>query len=353
MYSGPRWKWLTVFWGCFALTGTVFGKDAYPVLVYPVPEVKTPIQMDGRVNEPAWQEAPLVSGFTFYDRQALAPVQTAFRVLFDPKGLYFGIICEEPQMKRLPSNPLPRDQIAILEREAMEIFLDPLHDHLHYFQFGVDAAGSLFDGKETNVSWNSHFQAAVRQEKDAWTVELALPWEDLGVHPEPGKIIGFNVCRDRYLQGRQWTNWSQTQANFHDPERFAHLVLAPTPAQLGALEQEFRKGDRSGPLEIFGPEGFSGHAYRALLQRALGEAEGLLNELKQLQGKEAADVSAELADHIKTMEEEISPLRQRIHSSVPVDAREWVQKGTALTRFRETMKAMVWEARLAALLKGI
>ena len=41
--------------------------------------------------------------------------------------------------------------------------------------------------------------------------------------------MGINVCRDRYLGAdRQWTNWSQTAANFHDPERFGHLVLSPT-----------------------------------------------------------------------------------------------------------------------------
>jgi len=79
--------------------------------------------------------------------------------------------------------------------------------------------------------------------------------------------VGFNVCRDREVGHiHQWTNWSQTKSRFHDPDRFAHLVLSPTSERLGRLGDEFRKGDRTGPLRIVGSEGFSHTSYRRLAQ---------------------------------------------------------------------------------------
>src|SRR3990170_1107489 len=100
----------------------------------------------------------------------------------------------------------------------------------------------------------------------AWTLEVAIPWADLGlISPQSGDLLGFNVCRNRYLSGRtEWSNWAQTKGNFHDVERFAHLVLSPTPEEIGRLGGELRKGERSGPILLFGPEGYSGTSYRAL-----------------------------------------------------------------------------------------
>src|SRR5690242_9059233 len=50
-----------------------------------------PIQVDGRMDEPAWQAAPLEDSFTQVnpDEGKPASVHTAFRVLWDDEYLYF------------------------------------------------------------------------------------------------------------------------------------------------------------------------------------------------------------------------------------------------------------------------
>src|SRR3989442_3101665 len=61
-----------------------------------------PIQGDGRMDEPAWQAAPLEEKFTpgSPDEGEPAAVRTAFRVLWDDQYLYFRSICDDP----LPPN---------------------------------------------------------------------------------------------------------------------------------------------------------------------------------------------------------------------------------------------------------
>ena len=57
-----------------------------------------PIQVDGRMDEPAWQAAPLEEGFTQVnpDEGEPASVHTAFRMLWDDEYFYFGAICDDP-----------------------------------------------------------------------------------------------------------------------------------------------------------------------------------------------------------------------------------------------------------------
>src|SRR5690242_3966788 len=57
-----------------------------------------PVELDGRMDEPAWQSAPLQEDFRQVNPVEGAPasVHTAFRVLWDDEYLYFGAICDDP-----------------------------------------------------------------------------------------------------------------------------------------------------------------------------------------------------------------------------------------------------------------
>ncbi len=116
---------------------------------------------------------------------------------------------------------------------------------------------------------------------DGWSLEVAIPWADMGEAPEPGQVVGFNVCRDRYLgANKQWMNWSQTAANFHDPDRFGHAVLSPDAHRLGELEAEYRRGGRDGAIVFLGPPALVEASYRALVSHALVGAGELLDGMQ-------------------------------------------------------------------------
>jgi len=328
--------------------------DDYPVFVYPCPRAGAAIVLEGVPNEPAWAEAPLVTGFTYYDRSERVPVQTFFRALYDDRFLYFGVTCEEPAMDRLAVTPSWRDATAIFATEAVEVFVDPAHGHARYFQFAFDAAGDVYDARLTDPMWNAAALAATSRGESAWFLEAAIPWADLGIEAaRPGQVVGFNLCRDRYLgAAREWTNWSQTKANFHDPERFAHLVLSPTPQTLAALTDDFRKGERRGPLYVFSGEGFAGVTYRAMAERLLQTFDDCAAVFKTIRDEQTSpQLAAALDEQLPAIAGKVTPLREALASASVVDAGLWAEVDREVTAALAELSDAIWEARIQALLE--
>jgi hypothetical protein len=168
-------------------------------------------------------------------------------------------------------------------------------------------------------------------------------------------IVGFNVCRDRYAGGdREWSNWSQTMANFHDPIRFAHLVLSPTDDALGAMAAEFRKGDRRGPVVVFGHEGAAASAYVAMARDALRRLDALLDELAAEGRKEtSASAREEVTKRLEAAKASVEPYRARIKAAASLDGAEWTRMDVEMSSLERKLRSLLWDARLAALLKDI
>ncbi|HHX41023.1 MAG TPA: hypothetical protein GX715_13775 [Armatimonadetes bacterium] len=331
--------------------------EAPPVLVYPCERVATAPVVDGRLDDAAWEKAALVSGFTYHDRRELAPVQTAFRVVYDAEALYVGVRCEEPLWQKMtPGTPGMRDtHAAVFGGEAIEVFIDPKHNHSDYFQIAANSDGTLFDGKGTDSAWDGRARAAGRISEGGWSLEIALPWADFEVRPEPGLVIGLNICRDRNIgPNKLWSTWSPIAANFHDPLRFGHLVLSATPEMIGRLSDEFRKGGHAGPVQVFAAEGFSGTTYLALASRSLQSLDATLAELDSLcQREKSPAVAAALAKRIAAAREMAAPIAAKVKGNQAFDAAEWVRTDTQMQQLRIELEKAVWNARLEALLSGI
>lgn len=157
--------------------------------VYPCPQAATAPVLDGKLDDPVWQQAPLVSGLLAYGGDRLAKVQTSFRVLYDAENLYFGIQCDEPLMDKLIPLVFTRDDHDLFRSETVELFVDPGHSHDLYYQLAMTATGSLYDGRREDVSWHSRTVVKASRESDHWSLEVAIPWADLGAVPAAGKVI--------------------------------------------------------------------------------------------------------------------------------------------------------------------
>jgi Carbohydrate family 9 binding domain-like len=336
--------------------GAAGAEDSYDIKVYPCPTAAQAIVVDGALDEPAWEAAPLVTGFTWYNKPDLLPVQTFFRVLHDAKALYFGVVCDEPNLGTLAPVRQARDTHAVFDGETIEVFIDPRHDG-NYYQFAVSAAGSMWDSRASDTSWNAEVTATTRLDPAAkqWSLEFRVPWEALGVRPTPGTVVGFNVCRDRYLgSDREWGNWSQTQANFHDPDRFAHLVLAATPEQLAQLAPEFRRGERRGRLVIYSSEGFANTSYLTLARASLTKLADELSALERVAGEQADPATrSELGTRLRAYREETAPFREQAAAGAGMDAAAWMRIDLRVQQLSADLGQVLWEARLAALLSGI
>ena len=141
---------------------------------------KNCITLDGRMDEPVWDELEVHTGFRRSKIRggALAPAQTEFKILPCEDRVYIGIKCHEPEMGFVTRlNP----QLAIWTCDDVEIFLSPSNNPFDFYQFAVTFEGqtaSLFYSEGGNIQpdpfkpvWNS----AVYKGEDFWSVEIEFP----------------------------------------------------------------------------------------------------------------------------------------------------------------------------------
>jgi len=105
----------------------------------------------------------------------------------------------------------------------------------------VNPAGTVFDQAcpregERNASWNADVRVATSVEEGrAWTVEVALPLEDLGAHVGDGQTWRLNVTRARPARAgapyREWSWAALPGTNFHAPDAFGALEGVRVPAR--------------------------------------------------------------------------------------------------------------------------
>jgi hypothetical protein len=343
-----------LYWGIIMLLGATMAQaaDSLPVRVYPVPRAETPITLDGQLQEADWQKAPVVSGFTNYLNGELAPVQSNFRVLYDDQYLYFGIQNDEPKMDQLQAVAVPRDEHAIFRTEVMELFIDPGHTHDHYYQLAFNAAGSLYDGERESTHWNSNAVIAPHLGDDCWSVEVAVPWADLGGAVLPGRVIGFNLNRTRHLEtASQYLTWTDVIGGFHDPARFAHLVLSGTPEMIGKMGPELRKGERHGTIQVYSAAGFSDQTYQQLAEAQLMEIDELLNKLTEQQTREESSAAAaELGQRLQEYRQQWQQFK--LQAANNLSGSEWSRLEVGMQNTQVELNQVIWDARLSAVLKS-
>lgn len=340
-----------------ALLSAAWAADHGPIMVYPTPKAESAPTLDGKLDDPCWEAPPLVSGFTFFGKpDKLTDIQTHFRVSYDDQALYLAVTCDEPEMTKLKkSGPGSRDgHSAVFRDECIELFVDPFHDHANYYQIALSVQETIYDGCRTDTTWNSDTRVATRLAPKAWFMEVALPWANVGIkRVKPGMVVGLNVCRDRNVQQKQWTNWSPVTRGFHNAPLFGHLVLSPTTKMLGALTAELRKGDRQGQLRVFSSEGFTGAAYLEMGRGALAELDRVLADLESLCAREPAAVAKNLRERIAATHTAVKPFRDKLAASKAIDSAEWIHLDRALVKERQNAAKSLWDVRLKTLLDEI
>ncbi|MHB8993674.1 MAG: carbohydrate-binding family 9-like protein [Armatimonadota bacterium] len=337
-----------------AVARPVLAADSFPINVYPCQRAEAAPALDGKLDDAVWQQAPLVSGFTLYESGQIANPQTSFRVLWDDRYLYLGVRCEEPLMENVSLARHAQDEHDIFRSETIEFFVDPDHTHARYYQLAFSVAGSLYDGAGTDTAWDSGAQVKTCAGADFWSAEVAVPWESLKTRPQSGKVVGFNLSRDRSVGTSVYSAWTRVDSGlgFHDPDRFAHLVLSGTPEQMGKLSEEFRKGGRTGAITVFSAEGFAQTTYAQLAAAAFANVDRLMADLdrERVKGNDPA-AAAEIKQRLDDYAARLAAMKAAAAGSL--DAAEWTRLDLALQELTATLHKTVGEARLKALLDRI
>jgi hypothetical protein len=320
-----------------------------------------PIELDGRLNETAWQRAPTVSGFTISGSEELAGNQTSMAVARDEDALYVGVRCQEERMDGLKADVRGPDA-RVWHDDCVEVFVDANHDHRSFMQFAVNSIPARFDGKSGADTWDSEWEAAADTDEDGWTVELRIPFASMEAEPPAeGAVWGLNVCRERLATGtRELHNWANVQGNFHRPWLFGHLYFAGhelelTPeiaAGLYAATEFPTRVYLHGGYALIGPRGVQERReYRELLAEAVVGAGELVELREELLRTYARGADVPYAKEFESLDRSFRRLLAAARSQEPVPALLWAEQTVRIDGLRKEMHDLSWKVKLALLLR--
>ena len=169
-----------------------------------------PPEIDGRLDDQAWEAAPVTTGFVARTRtQELADVQTELRFLYDHTHLYVGARMAEPDMGLLRMDTVLQRDMPVWQDDCLELFIDTSGSADTFYHFIVNSAGTLADFRGSHLNWSAMgASSAGAKAGDHWTFELAIPFADFGVTASFGDIWGFRVCRARRALAEGGTQYS-------------------------------------------------------------------------------------------------------------------------------------------------
>jgi uncharacterized protein DUF5916/cellulose/xylan binding protein with CBM9 domain len=159
------------------------------------------IELDGSLVEAAWSTAVPVTDFSQRDPHEGAPAteRTEVRILYDDNALYVGARMYDSSPDSVRAQLARRDRITSSDRFL--IFLDCYHDRRTGFFFGINAAGTLYDGTLYNDDWDSDtwdgvWEGQATRDSLGWSAELRIPYSQLRFQQQRERRWGINFKRE-------------------------------------------------------------------------------------------------------------------------------------------------------------
>jgi hypothetical protein len=160
----------------------------------------TAINVDGALTEDVWRHE-----FAVRDLKQLDPIEggacgqpVEVRVAYDEDALYVGARLHDSAPDSILARLTRRD--VSIPADRFYLYLDPYYDRRSGYYFGINAAGTLYDGTLYNdgwedASWDGVWEGKARIDAEGWTVEMRIPYSQLRFKPTDDLRWGVNFCR--------------------------------------------------------------------------------------------------------------------------------------------------------------
>ena len=103
-----------------------------------------PPVVDGAIDDPAWSDALVATGFWVSQLRQAPSDETSVQVLYDDEALYFAFICSDARPGKIRALQITRDASPGLD-DRVTVELDPHHNHRSVSRFTVTARGTQSD----------------------------------------------------------------------------------------------------------------------------------------------------------------------------------------------------------------
>jgi hypothetical protein len=146
------------------------------------------IRIDGRLDEPAWEEAtPIPLDYEWYPGDnAPPPVDTEALIAHDSDHLFIAFKAYDPNPSQIRAHLMDRDSIdTFVQDDHVTFMIDTFNDQRRAFQFRVNPLGVQADAVFSEVelvedfSWDIIWDSAGRITDWGYAVEVAVPLDQL------------------------------------------------------------------------------------------------------------------------------------------------------------------------------
>ncbi len=248
-----------------------------------IPRLEAKVTIDGRLDEPVWQQAARLSGFHQYEPVDSRPAEEETEVLvwYAPEAIHFGIRARDREPSTIRATRADRDNIT--GEDHVFIYLDTFNDKRRAFFFAVNALGVQADGVRTegsgtagrmfgtNIDYNPDFvfESKGQVTPDGFVIEVRVPFKSLRYPTNGPQKWGLQIERKVQRTGYTdtWTDVRRASASYlvqagvmdglHDLERGVVLEAQPfvTASADGALrnntfERDDPRGDVGANLKV-------------------------------------------------------------------------------------------------------
>lgn len=264
----------------------------------------TSLNLDGELDEPAWQSASSSRALVNTMSGAAADFRVTVKTLFDAENFYVGFIVADTYLK---SEFDEHDQ-HLWEADVVEIMVDPDGDGRNYFELQVSPGNVSFDTRYDSrrvpqpighADWDSNLRSGVSlrgtlnddEADEGYTVEIAIPWSAFahGTPPATPPTAGDTWRVNFYVMdvqenGTRAAAWSPPRVgDFHVPARFGNIQFGEAPPAAAPTPIPTRPG---APVQAL--PGVRERMQRHIRPRGLSETETERHNRDQPQGNETA-----------------------------------------------------------------
>ncbi len=207
------------------------------------PRIDAKVTVDGKLDEPEWSQAALLTGFSQFSPMDGIPAadSTEVFVWYSPDAVYFGIRAFEAHGS-VHATLADRDKIG--SDDNVQILLGTFNDGRQATVLAVNPLGVQSDGAlvETGATSGNGFNTAVVQRETAdlspdyvfeskgrltdygYEVEVRVPFKSLRFQPAKEQRWGINVTRKVQHSGQEdsWAPAKRASASFLSQS--GHLV---------------------------------------------------------------------------------------------------------------------------------
>jgi len=193
--------------------------NAQPQPFLEIHQAEEPLQLDGRLDEPAWKQAVRADSFyqNFPFDTSLAAVKTVVRATYDGAALYIGAVLYQPMESYIVAS-LRRD-FSLRSSDAFVVNIDPFQDKVNGYHFAVTPLnvrreGLIDNGNNISTDWDNKWRAEVRNYPDRWVVEMAIPFKTLRYKKPKGEVVWrINFSRIA-VEANERSSWGAVPRQF-------------------------------------------------------------------------------------------------------------------------------------------